>query len=70
MKKLTKGLVSGALALILTLGVGGFTVFAGEVDMGAFAGGNPSFCSGGGGSSEEIPPRPVPGWPDFPVPEV
>jgi len=56
MSKFTKSLTSMALALILTLGVGGFTAFAGEVDMGAFANGFPSLCSGGGGSGPPPPP--------------
>jgi len=71
------GLVSGALALILMLGVGGFTAFASEVDMEAFVSGFPSLCSGDGfpppppppprpgcvcGGGGSIGPSPICGW--------
>ncbi|MCL1998868.1 MAG: hypothetical protein FWG65_08880 [Turicibacter sp.] len=61
MSKFTKSLASMALALILTLGVGGFTAFASEVGNasgGGYFGTNDvdRLYQGGGGS--RVPTRP------------
>ncbi|MCL1999463.1 MAG: hypothetical protein FWG65_11930 [Turicibacter sp.] len=64
MRKFTKSLASMALALILTLGVGGFTAFASEVGTvsgGGYFGATSEHifpCSGSGG--DRRPPEPQP----------